>query len=143
MIEKLFVFTKAQISSGIGGAVDYIVMILCTEFLGVHYTISIAIGGIIGAIVNFSINKTWAFQSKTSQYKYSSWKQLFRFTLVVINSILLKAAGTYYFTTFHKIVYEISRIITDLIVSLFNYMLQRHWVFRKERSRASKDGNAI
>jgi len=135
MIEKLFMFTKAQVSSGIGGIVDYIIMILCTELLGIHYTISIAIGGIIGAIINFSLNKTWTFQSKTSSYKYSSRRQFSRFAIVVINSIALKAAGTYYFTTFYRIDYEISRVITDLIVSIvFNYTLQRHWVFRKERS---------
>lgn len=135
MIEKLFMFTKAQVSSGIGGIVDYIIMILCTELLNIHYTISIAIGGIIGAIINFSLNKTWAFQSKTSSYKYSSRRQFSRFAIVVINSIALKAAGTYYFTTFYRIDYEISRVITDLIVSIvFNYTLQRHWVFRKERS---------
>lgn len=128
-------FTKAQVSSGIGGIVDYIIMILCTELLGIHYTISIAIGGIIGAIINFSLNKTWTFQSKTSSYKYSSRRQFSRFAIVVINSIALKAAGTYYFTTFYRIDYEISRVITDLIVSIvFNYTLQRHWVFRKERS---------
>lgn len=128
-------FTKAQVSSGLGGIVDYIIMILCTELLNIHYTISIAIGGIIGAIINFSLNKTWTFQSKTSSYKYSSRRQFSRFVIVVINSIALKAAGTYYFTTFYRIDYEISRIITDLIVSIvFNYTLQRHWVFRKERS---------
>ena len=113
--------------------VDYCIMILCTELFGVHYTVSIAIGGVIGAIVNFSLNKTWTFCSKKQAYKYSFWKQLIRFVVVVINSIVLKASGTYYFTTFIKIDYKISRIITDLTVSIvFNYMLQRHWVFRKE-----------
>jgi putative flippase GtrA len=135
MIEKLFIFTKAQVSSFFGGIVDYCIMILCTELLGIHYTISIGIGGIIGAIVNFSINKKWTFQSKESTYKHSSTNQLIRFALVVANSIALKAAGTYCFTTFCGIKYGISRIITDLIVSvLFNYMLQRHWVFKKIHS---------
>ncbi|WP_321519704.1 GtrA family protein [uncultured Bacteroides sp.] len=135
MIEKLFVFTKAQVSSFFGGVVDYSIMILCTELLGIHYTISIAIGGIIGAIINFSLNKKWTFQSKDSVYKHSSTKQLALFALVVANSIALKAAGTYCFTTFCGIKYGISRIITDLIVSvLFNYMLQRHWVFKKIHS---------
>ena len=121
MIEKLFVFTKAQISCGVGGIVDYI---------------SIAIGGIIGAFINFSINKSWAFQSKADSYKYSYKSQLIRFSLVALNSIALKSAGTYYFTTVHHIDYEFSRIITDLIVSLaINYTLQRKWVFKKERTR--------
>lgn len=134
MIERFFVFAKAQVSSFVGGMVDYSIMILCTELFGIHYTFSIAIGGVIGAIVNFSLNKTWTFCSKKQPYKYNFWKQLIRFVIVVINSIVLKASGTYYFTTFIKIDYKISRIITDLTVSIiFNYMLQRHWVFRKEQ----------
>ncbi len=135
MIEKLFMFTKAQISGLFGGIVDYCIMIFCTELLGIHYTISIAIGGVIGAIINFSINKSWAFQTKGSTYQHSSLKQFIRFVFVVLNSIALKAGGTYYFTTFCNIKYEFSRIITDLIVSVcFNYLLQRHWVFKKNRS---------
>lgn len=135
MIERLFIFAKAQASSFVGGMVDYLVMVFFTELLDVHYTISIVIGGVVGAIVNFSINKVWTFRSKEHLYKYSLWKQLLRFLLVVINSIVLKVSGTYYFTAFLNIDYKISRIITDFIVSLaINYTLQRHWVFRKERS---------
>ncbi len=135
MLEKIFVFTKAQISSFLGGAIDYLIMILCTEFLGIHYTISIAIGGVIGAFVNFSINKKWTFNTKGYHYKYSFRKQLSAFILVVINSILLKASGTYYITTYYKIGYGFSRVIMDLIVSVcINYNLQRHFIFKKIRS---------
>src|SRR5512133_2207840 len=135
MIERLFVFGKAQVSSFIGGIVDYLIMICLTEFLGFHYILSIVIGGLAGAVVNFSINRYWAFRSKEIPYQVSGRKQLLRFCLVVINSIVLKATGTWFFTSFMKIDYKISRVITDLIVSIiFNYMLQRHWVFRKERA---------
>jgi len=134
MIERLFTFAKAQVSSFTGGIVDYFVMILCTEYLHIHYIISIAIGGIIGAIVNFSINKEWTFRSKGQSYKHSDWKLLFRFSLVVINSIILKASGTFLITSFVHIDYKFSRIFTDMAVSLiFNYNLQRHWVFQRNR----------
>ncbi len=134
MVERLFVFGKAQVSSFIGGIVDYLIMISITEFFGVHYILSIAIGGLVGAVVNFLINRHWAFRSKEVPYECSGRRQLLRFCLVVINSIVLKSTGTWFFTSFMKIDYKISRIITDLIVSIiFNYMLQRHWVFKKER----------
>ena len=132
MFEKIFTFSKAQISSFVGGSVDYLVMLFFTELFHVHYTISIVIGGVVGAVVNFSINKYWTFHSKEVPYVHNLRKQLFRFILVVINSILLKVSGTYLLTTFLHIDYKISRLITDLIVSLaINYTLQRFWVFKK------------
>jgi putative flippase GtrA len=136
MLEKLLIFTKAQVSAFIGGVVDYLLMIFFTEVFHVHYTISIAIGGFVGAIVNFSLNKSWTFHSKHLPYKNHISKQLMKFMFVVINSIILKSSGTYYITTFLKIDYKVSRLGVDLIVSLiFNYMLQKHWVFKKVKSK--------
>ena len=133
MLERIFTFTKAQLSAFAGGAVDYFVMIFFTEVFHVHYTISIAIGGVVGAMVNFSINNKWTFRSKDKEYKHSFFVQLFRFVLVVINSIILKSSGTYLITQYLNIDYKISRLIVDLIVSvLINYTLQRFWVFGKK-----------
>lgn len=135
MIERLFVFAKAQASAFFGGMVDYLVMILCTEVFHIHYTVSVAIGGIIGAIVNFTVNRKWTFRSKGTPYQQPGWKQFLRFVLVVLNSIVLKSSGTYLFTTILKTHYIISRVITDLTVSLlFNYMLQKYWVFQRKRN---------
>jgi putative flippase GtrA len=129
---KLMVFAKAQVSAFVGGTVDYAIMVFFTEVFHVHYTVSIVIGGVIGAFVNFKLNNKWTFHSKDIPYKNSVRKQLFKFVLVVLNSIFLKSSGTYLITTFLIIDYKISRLIVDLIVSIgFNYTLQRYWVFKK------------
>jgi putative flippase GtrA len=134
LFEELHIFGKAQLSAFIGGIVDYLLMIFITEVFGIHYTISIGISGIIGAFVNFSLNRRWSFRSQELNYMHSRTNQISRFVIVVLNSIVLKSAGTYLFTTLLSIDYKFSRIITDLIVSLvFNYTLQRHWVFKKEK----------
>jgi len=133
-IEELFVFGKAQVSAFFGGLVDYLLMIFFTEVFGIHYTISIAIGGVIGAFINFSLNRRWTFSTKGINYRSSWFSQISKFVVVVLNSILLKSTGTYLFTTYMFIDYKISRIIANLLVSLiFNYTLQKHWVFRKEK----------
>jgi putative flippase GtrA len=132
MFAKLKIFLKAQVSAMIGGAVDYLIMIFFTEFFHVHYTISIAIGGIIGAVINFALNKKWSFKSRNYAYKNSGRVQFMKFVLVVLNSITLKSLGTFIVTSNLKIDYKISRIVIDLIVSiLFNYTLQKQWVFKK------------
>jgi putative flippase GtrA len=131
LVGKILVFAKAQVSAFIGGITDYAIMVFITEVFHVHYTISIAIGGIIGAVVNFSLNRYWTFPTKELRYKNSINKQLLKFVLVVINSILFKSSGTYLVTTFLKIDYKISRVIVDLFVSIaINYNLQKYWVFK-------------
>jgi putative flippase GtrA len=132
MLGRLIVFGKAQVSAFIGGISDYAIMIFCTEFFHIHYTISIAISGVIGAVANFSMNQKWAFRSGDAMYKDSTRKQLLKFMLVVVNSIFLKSTGTYIITHLLGVDYKVSRLITDLIVSIgFNYTLQRYWVFKK------------
>ena len=123
------IFIKAQASAFIGGIIDYLVMIACTELLLVHFSISIVFGGIIGAVINFSINRHWTYQSNESKVG----SQLLKFILIVAGSIFLKSSGTYLMTSFLLVDYRITRIITDIFVSFgFNFVLQKYWVFRKE-----------
>ncbi|WP_407431252.1 GtrA family protein [Arcticibacter sp.] len=127
-------FFKAQFSAFTGGIVDILIMIFFTEVIGVHYTLSIALGGIIGALVNFSINRKWTFRVK-NQENSSIDTQLFRFCIVVLGSIMLKSVGTFGLTESLKMDYRLSRILTDVAVSLgFNYTLQKNWVFVTARS---------
>lgn len=135
MIKSILTFTKAQVSAFIGGGIDYFIMIFFTEFFHVHYTISIVFGGIIGAIINFTLNKYWSFHSKEQVYRNTTKKQLIKFSITAINSIILKSSGTYFLTTFLSADYKITRIAIDLFVSIFfNFNLQKMWVFKKVKS---------
>lgn len=132
MVNRFIVFIKAQVSAFLGGITDYLVMIFFTELIHLHYTVSIVIGGVVGAVINFSLNNKWTFKLSNAPYRSSVNLQLLKFAVVVANSIFLKSAGTYLFTNYFTIDYKISRVIIDLIVSLaFNYTLQRYWVFSK------------
>jgi len=130
--DRVLTFSKAQLSAFVGGVADYCIMVFVTEVFDIHYTISIVIGGILGAVINFCFNKKWTFKSQTIPYKSSASTQLLKFCLVVINSVMLKSVFTYLITTYGGFDYKISRVIVDVFVSLlFNYNLQRMWVFKK------------
>lgn len=128
---KVYSFAKAQFSAFTGGVVDYAVMLVCTEIFKVHYTISIAIGGIIGAVINFFLNRFWTFTPPSGDFQIPLQRQLLRFIPVVCGSILLKSSGTFLLTHTSKVDYKISRLVVELMVSLgFNYLLQKKWVFK-------------
>jgi putative flippase GtrA len=136
----LRIFAKAQASAFIGGLTDYLIMIACTELLLIHYTISIAIGGIIGAVVNFSINRHWTYKAHNTPVG----KQILKFIIIVAGSILLKSSGTWLLTTFLRIDYKISRIIIEIIISLgFNFVLQKYWVFKKKPGTLTSDNQHV
>ena len=128
-------FTQAQISAGAGSLVDYGLMVFAVELLGWSLFWALALGGIVGAIVNFSLNRYWTFRDKGTAYSSALVSQLIKFTTMVLGSILLKYSGTYILEHYADIDYKIGKLISDLFVSvLFNYTLQRFWVFRKEKS---------
>lgn len=124
--KSIFTFGKAQVSAFLGGLFDYGIMVFCVEFFKLDLKSAIVVGGLCGAIINFSINKYWTYQAK----KPSLTSQLIKFFIVVAGSIYLKANGTYFLTSTFHVDYKITRIVVDLFVSLgFNFMLQKHWVF--------------
>ncbi|MCX2493035.1 GtrA family protein [Pedobacter sp. PF22-3] len=123
-------FLKAQLSAFSGGVTDYGLMILLTEWLHIHFTISILISGTLGGIVNFCINRFWAFKSNDG-YCSSTSGQLIRFFIVVLGSISLKSAGTYLLHSSLNLDYKLGRLLIDSIVSYgFNYPLMKYWVFK-------------
>jgi len=124
-------FLKSQVSAFFGGITDYFVMLYCVEVLGIHYMTAICIGGFIGAIVNYSISRYWAFDAREEKLQ----TQVFKYALVSLGSIILKSGGTFLLTETTHIDYRITRLLVDGVVALgFNYTLQKLWVFKKPLS---------
>ncbi len=124
----VYIFGKAQASAFVGGMFDYAIMIALTELGHLHYTRSIIISGMFGAVINYSLNRYWTFNKRDE----SKRRQLRRFVFVVLGSIALKSSGTYLLTELLGLDYKISRLCIDAVVSLgFNFTLQKYWVFKK------------
>ena len=133
--KSIITFLRAQVAAFIGGITDYGLMILLTEVCKLHFTFSILISGTIGAIINFSINRFWAFKNQ-SGYSSHINSQLFKFALVVLGSISLKSFGTLVLQKVFQIDYRIGRLITDSFVSYgFNYPLIKYWVFKTNQKQ--------
>lgn len=116
--------------------IDYGLMVLTRQVFGWPLFWAVALGGVVGAIVNFSLNRYWTFTSGSGTQGYSNafLIQLAKFALTVVGSIVLKYLGTYLLEHHVGIDYKIGKLIADLFVSvLFNYPLQRFWVFHKTR----------
>lgn len=126
---RLKEFLRAQVSAFVGGTFDFSIYFFCHTILGIPAHFANAISGALGAVVNFTINRYWSFSST----KNSVGSQLWKFVIVVMGSILLKSTGIYLLIDIYHFHYLLSKLTVELIVSLgFNFVLQRHWVFKKK-----------
>lgn len=141
LFQKVKIFTKVQISAFTGGVVSYMVTVFIREIFLFHLLhahdisyyqslVAVGIGETIGALINFTLNKTWAFKIKGNTYKHGASSQFGRFVLVVIQSIFFKATGVHFLATHFPVIdYKVWLLFVYAMVSLGNYALQRYWVF--------------
>jgi putative flippase GtrA len=85
---------------------------------------------IAGAIVSFTINKYWSFRSmEHGQAVAEAWRFLLLFAASYVLSLTLFSALTFSGTSPY-----FSKLATDLICFMFNFMVMRMWVYRPRQS---------
>src|SRR5690606_30739562 len=128
MYAKYKEFFKAQFSAFIVGLFDFGIYTFCFTILNFTAPFSNIVSGSLGAVINFTINRYWSFESS----KNSIGSQLWKFVIVVIGSISLKSFGIYILVDVFHWNFIISKLLVEVIVSLgFNFLLQKFWVFKK------------
>ncbi|HEK22097.1 MULTISPECIES: GtrA family protein [unclassified Mucilaginibacter] len=120
-------FVKAQASSFVASAVDFLVTILCKEVLGIWYVAASFTGTVSGGITNFILGRAWVFKKKKEK---AIPVQAVKYLLVWCGNLLLNTTGVFLVTHYLKLDYKISKVLVSLFVGVFyNYFLQKKFVF--------------
>jgi putative flippase GtrA len=120
-------FFKAQASSLTASVVDFAVTTVLKEFLYVGYLAASVWGTISGGIVNFSMNRRWAFVARDKQMFF----QVVKYVLVWLGNLGLVTLGVFLMTHYGGINYLVSKVTVSLFVGFFyNYTLQKRFVFK-------------
>ncbi len=121
------IFAWAQIAALIGTIVDFLMTIFFTEFFGILYWVSNAIGAAMGAITNFLLGRYWVFEA--AHQKIGS--QAIRYALVSTGSLILNTSGVYLVTEYFNLHYVASKVIIAVLVAIsFNFILQKNFVYK-------------
>lgn len=139
--DGFFTFMRAQFTSQISSATDFLVTIVLAKLFDIYYVLATSMGSVAGGIVNCTINYYWTFKSKECKKKYV----LIKYTLVWIGSICLNTWGVYWLTEsiqrvpwvqetlahFFDNIFIVSKVIVSLLVGWFwNYNLHRTFVYK-------------
>lgn len=124
-------FIRSQVASFVASVVDFSITYILTSFVGFWYILSTTAGVIIGGGVNFLLGRYWVFNAR----KGKKLNQVLKYILVWGISMLLNVGGTIFFKEIVGLYYMYAKLLTSILVGiLFNYNLQRMFVFKIKRT---------
>lgn len=111
---------------GLAFIIDFGTLFILTEYLNIHYLISAGIAFIFGLTINYLISTKWVFSKRA--YKNRNLEFLL-FAFIGLAGLGLNELFMWFFTDLLLIYYLVSKIITTLIVYLWNFFARKLILF--------------
>ena len=125
-------FQRAWLASAAATLIDYGAFALMVEAIGVYTGTARALGALLGAVTNFSVNKLWTFKTRQN----SIWIELPRYAAISLTSLLLNTVGVILLTEGLRWNPLLAAALVGVLVSLcWNLPLHRVFVFREQTGR--------
>jgi len=122
----MITFFKAQASSLIASATDFLITALTVSFFGWWFVAGSITGTVSGGFVNFYINRNWVFKAGLKNI----YPQVIRYILVWVGNLLLVTSFVYLLTHFFYLNYLLSKIAVSIVMGLsYNYYMQKQFIF--------------
>jgi CDP-diacylglycerol--glycerol-3-phosphate 3-phosphatidyltransferase len=125
-------FQRAWIASAVATAIDYGTFTILVEVVGVYTGTSRALGALLGAITNFTLNKVYTFKTREN----SVMVEVPRYAAISLTSLLLNTVGVILLTEGLRWNPLVAAAVVGIAVSLcWNLPLHRIFVFREQTGR--------
>lgn len=112
-------FLRYAVAGGVGFLVDYGVLLLCHEVMGVHYLLSAVLGFLAGLVLVYVASNKWVFdQRKMENCKV---KEFSVFSLIGVVGLGLTVFFMWVFTDGMGMMPRISKLFTTALVLLWNF----------------------
>jgi len=125
-------FQRAWVASAVATVVDYGTFTVLVEVVGVYTGTSRALGALLGAITNFTLNKLYTFRTRQN----SVLVEVPRYAAISLTSLLLNTVGVILLTEGLRWNPLFAAALVGVLVSLcWNLPLHRIFVFREHTAR--------
>lgn len=129
MLKQLLKFCIVGVCSA---AVNFIILLTFTQWVGVWYLYSSIIAYILSAIFNFISNKLWTFRNIETGKAIVN--QAVKFALVISAGLSANTFIIYTLTEIQGFDYRVSWFFATAGVAVWNYSFNRFWTFRHKKS---------
>jgi phosphatidylglycerophosphate synthase/putative flippase GtrA len=122
-------FQRAWVASAAATVVDYGLFTVLVEVVGVYTGTSRALGALLGAITNFTLNKIYTFKTRQN----SVLVEVPRYAAISLTSLLLNTGGVILLTEGMRWNPLVAAALVGIAVSLcWNLPLHKFFVFREQ-----------
>ncbi|MEW5745314.1 MAG: glycosyltransferase [Nitrospirota bacterium] len=123
---RSLVFFKYAVVGSIGTAIDLGSLYVFVAFLHIPILAAAALSFILAVINNFTLNKYWTFQNKSSNIR----KQFIKFLIVSTFGLLLTEMLMALLVYALHIWYMAAKLVTSGAVLTWNFLANRYWTFK-------------
>lgn len=113
---------------GFAFVVDFGLLWVLTEWAGLHYVLSATCSFAAGLLVNYFISTMWVFESKMK----SKTMEFAAFALIGVVGLGLNDLFIWAFTELMHVHYMLSKLVTAVLVYLWNFLARKYFVFTKK-----------
>jgi CDP-diacylglycerol--glycerol-3-phosphate 3-phosphatidyltransferase len=125
-------FQRAWVASAVATVVDYGSFTIMVEVIGIYTGTSRALGALLGAVTNFTLNKIYTFKTRQN----SVFIEAPRYAAISLTSLLLNTVGVILLTEGLRWNPLVAAAVVGVGVSLgWNLPLHRIFVFREQSGK--------
>ena len=126
------------LSGGIAFVVDFGLLWFITSICHAHYLVGAFCGYTAGLIITYLLSIKWIFSDRKLSHQQGA--EFIIFTLTGLVGLLLTQGLMYAFTeyVFGTDHYLYSKLLTTVIVSLFNFAMKKILLFSQKKSSSSE-----
>jgi putative flippase GtrA len=117
------------VSGGVAFAVDTGLLYALTEWGGLHYLVSTTISFLTGLVITYLFSILWVFDNRNLKNKYAEFSV---FLIIGAVGLLLTNGFMWLFTDKLGLYYILSKIITTVLVFIWNFAAKKSLLFRNK-----------
>lgn len=121
---------RYMVSGGVAFVVDASLLYILTEWLGLHYLLSTLLSYSVGLMITYAFSILWVFDYRSVESRALEFSV---FAVIGVIGLGLTSLCMWLFTSGLGFHYLLSKIITTIIVFVWNFIMKKFLLFRRRK----------
>lgn len=109
--------------------IDYAVLLLLTEVVGIHYLVSSAVAFLVSVIFNYILSVAFVFETDKSRSKGTEFGL---FAVMSAGGLGINQVVMWLLSDWLRIPYQLSKLVATGVVMVYNFITRKLFLERKE-----------